>query len=196
MLLNVSNDKDDVKLAVKSVMAELQSAKKNYIKEKEETTVENIRRFKDDFEKMLESAEIDNVVVLVDDLDRCTPEHIVETLESIKLFLSVKRTTFILAADEKVIEYAIKKKYPRLEGSQVVLSDEYIEKIIQLLITIPDLSSKDIENYLLLLVAQMYLKEEAFSEVLNDIKEKKLAIRESGITLNELNEITPLYKFL
>jgi len=196
MLLNVSNDKDDVKLAVKSVMAELQSAKKNYIKEKEETTVENIRRFKDDFEKMLESAEIDNVVVLVDDLDRCTPEHIVETLEAIKLFLSVKRTTFILAADEKVIEYAIKKKYPRLEGSQVVLSDEYIEKIIQLLITIPDLSSKDIENYLLLLVAQMYLKEEAFSEVLNDIKEKKLAIRESGITLNELNEITPLYKFL
>lgn len=189
MLLNVSNDKDDVKLAVKSVMEELQSAKKNYIKEKEETTVENIRRFKDDFEKMLESAQIDNVVVLVDDLDRCTPEHIVETLEAIKLFLSVKRTTFILAADEKVIEYAIKKKYPRLEGSQVVLSDEYIEKIIQLPITIPDLSSKDIENYLLLLVAQMYLKEDVFSEVLNDIREKKLAIRESGITLNELNEI-------
>ena len=189
MLLNVSNDKDDAKLAVKSVMEELQSAKKNYIKEKEETTVENIRRFKDDFEKMLESAKIDNVVVLVDDLDRCTPEHIVETLEAIKLFLSVKRTTFILAADEKVIEYAIKKKYPRLEGSQVVLSDEYIEKIIQLPITIPDLSSKDIENYLLLLVAQMYMKEDVFTEVLNKIKEKKLAIRESGITLNELNEI-------
>lgn len=189
MLLNFSNDEDEEKVAVKSIMEELQSARKNYVKDKDETTVENIREFKSDFEKMLESAKIDNVVILVDDLDRCKPEHIVETLEAIKLFLSVKRTTFILAADEKVIEYAIKKKYPRLESCQVVLSDEYIEKIIQLPITIPDLSSKDIENYLLLLVAQMYLKEDVFTEVLNNIKENKLAVRESGITLNELNEI-------
>lgn len=189
MLLNFSNDEDEEKVAVKSIMEELQSVRKNYVKDKDETTVENIRKFKSDFEKMLESAKIDNVVILVDDLDRCKPEHIVETLEAIKLFLSVKRTTFILAADEKVIEYAIKKKYPRLEGCQVVLSDEYIEKIIQLPITIPDLSSKDIENYLLLLVAQMYLKEDVFTEVLSNIKENKLAVRESGITLNELNEI-------
>lgn len=189
MLLNFSNNEDEEKVAVKSIMEELQSMRKNYVKDKDETTVENIRKFKSDFEKMLESAKIDNVVILVDDLDRCNPEHIVETLEAIKLFLSVKRTTFILAADEKVIEYAIKKKYPRLEGCQVVLSDEYIEKIIQLPITIPDLSSKDIENYLLLLVAQMYLKEDVFTEVLNNIKENKLAVRESGITLNELNEI-------
>lgn len=136
---------------------------------------------------MLKIAKVDNVVVLVDDLDRCTPERIIETLEAIKLFLSVDRTTFIMAADETVIEYAIKKKYPRLEGSEVVLSDEYIEKIIQLPIYIPDLSTKDIENYLLLLVAQMYMKTDSFDELLKLMREKKLAIRETGMTLNELN---------
>lgn len=76
-----------------------------------------------------------------------------------------------------------------MEGSEVILSDEYIEKIIQLPINIPDLSSKDIENYLLLLVAQMYMNQEKFSELLQMIQEKHLAIREEGIKLKELNEM-------
>lgn len=146
LLISMPAQKDEVESIIETATQGIQSIKKNYIKEKEESTVENIRAFKLEFEKMLEESEVENVVVLIDDLDRCTPERIIETLEAIKLFLSVKGTTFIIAADETVIEYAIKKKYPRLEGSQVILSDEYIEKIIQLPITIPDLSTKDIEN--------------------------------------------------
>src|SRR2546423_1118245 len=41
------------------------------------------------------------VVVLVDDLDRSLPDTVVETLEAIKLFLSVKRMAFVIAADEE-----------------------------------------------------------------------------------------------
>lgn len=189
LLLSLPADKEGVQNAVISAVDGIKSAKENYIKEKSDSTVENIRQFRSEFETMLKKAEVNNVVVLVDDLDRCTPERIIETLEAIKLFLSVKRTTFVIAADETVIEYAIKKKYPRLEGSEVILSDEYIEKIIQLPINIPDLSSKDIENYLLLLVAQMYMNQEKFSELLQMIQEKHLAIREEGIKLKELNEM-------
>lgn len=189
LLLSLPADKEGVQNAVISAVDGIKSAKENYIKEKSDSTVENIRQFRSEFEIMLEKAEVNNVVVLVDDLDRCTPERIIETLEAIKLFLSVKRTTFVIAADDTVIEYAIKKKYPRLEGSEVILSDEYIEKIIQLPINIPDLSSKDIENYLLLLVAQMYMNQEKFSELLQMIQEKHLAIREEGIKLKELNEM-------
>lgn len=187
MLLSIPGDKEGAVNAISSAVDGIKSVKETYIKDKTESTIENIRQFRTEFEEMLKIAKVDNVVVLVDDLDRCTPERIIETLEAIKLFLSVDRTTFIMAADETVIEYAIKKKYPRLEGSEVVLSDEYIEKIIQLPIYIPDLSTKDIENYLLLLVAQMYMKTDSFSELLKLMREKNLAIRETGMTLNELN---------
>lgn len=189
LLLSMPTGKEDIMTTLEKAKKGLQSFEDSYIKEKEDSTVENIRKFRIEFEKMLMNSDVDNVVVLVDDLDRCTPERIIETLEAIKLFLSVKGTTFIIAADETVIEYAIKKKYPRLEGSEVVLSNEYIEKIIQLPITIPDLSSKDIENYLLLLVAQLYLKEEAFSKLIEVIEKRHLAIREYSITLKELDEL-------
>ena len=54
---------------------------------------------------MLEDvSEIDNLTVIIDDLDRCTPDRIIDTLEAIKLFLSVKKTTFIIAVDQRIIE--------------------------------------------------------------------------------------------
>lgn len=191
-LLSVPTDRDGIETVIKSASNGLRKFKESYVNEKNDSTVENIRKFRTDFEKMIEESCVDNIVVLVDDLDRCTPERIIESLEAIKLFLSVKGTTFIIAADETVIEYAIEKKYPKLEGSRVVLSNEYIEKIIQLPITIPDLSAKDIENYFLLLVAQMYLKEEAFKKLIDKIAEDKIAVRETGITLHELNHLISL----
>lgn len=42
----------------------------------------------------MKDEKIKRIVVLIDDLDRCQPERIIETLEVIKLFLSVKKTTF------------------------------------------------------------------------------------------------------
>lgn len=37
--------------------------------------------------------------------------------------------TFIIAADENVIQYAIRKKYPPIENYTVNLDKEYIEKL-------------------------------------------------------------------
>jgi len=51
---------------------------------------------------------------MVDDLDRCSPDRIIETLEAIKLFLSVENTTFIIAIDEDVVRYSVKRKYPKI----------------------------------------------------------------------------------
>ena len=60
---------------------------------KSEKVVENIRNFKAEFESLLDESNV-NIVVIVDDLDRCSPERIIETLEAIKLFLSVKKYFF------------------------------------------------------------------------------------------------------
>lgn len=177
--------------AIKEVADNAEEIKKTYFDEETDTTpkesiVDNIRKFRIEFEKMIESVNVNNVVVVVDDLDRCNPERIIETLEAIKLFLSVRHTTFVIAADENVIQYAIKKKYPSIEGMNVELSTEYIEKIIQLPIYIPELSSKDIENYLLLLVTQQYLSAQDFQSLLQKIYEEHVIIRDNRITLAEI----------
>lgn len=152
---------------------------------KSEKVVENIRNFKIEFESLLAESNV-NIVVIVDDLDRCSPERIIESLEAIKLFLSVKNTSFIIAADDNVIKYAIKKRYPKMEGMEVELSEEYIEKIIQIPIFIPDLSTKDIENYLLLLVVQNHFKADEFQTLVKKVYECNLITRTSKITVEEI----------
>ncbi|MBQ6783934.1 MAG: hypothetical protein IJP63_08030, partial [Acholeplasmatales bacterium] len=76
-----------------------------------QTIEKNVREIREDFEKLLKSSPIENLVVMVDDLDRCSPDVIIEVLEAIKLFLSVSKTTFIFAVDEAIIRYSINRKY-------------------------------------------------------------------------------------
>lgn len=129
----------------------------NEIEEDKDTTVENIRLFRKEFSDLINKSEIDNLIVMIDDLDRCTPERVIETLEAVKLFLSVPKTTFIIAVDNQVMKYSIENKYPKITEGSADFSDSYIEKIIQLPISIPELSETDIKNYLLLLICELFL---------------------------------------
>src|SRR3546814_13240077 len=70
--------------------------------------------FREEFEELLRRADIDRLVVLVDDLDRCLPETAIETLEAIRLFLFVPKAAFVIAADEGMIEYAVRQPFPDL----------------------------------------------------------------------------------
>lgn len=140
--------------------------------------IDNVRIFREEFEKQLKEAEIKNLIVMIDDLDRCNPDRILDTLEAIKLFLSVKRTTFIVAIDERVVTYAVKKKYPRLKDEDKLdVSNDYIEKIIQLPIRLPELSETDIKNYMLFLICEMFLKPGVANELMEDLFEKGLILK-------------------
>lgn len=52
-----------------------------------------------------EKAGVEQLVVLIDDLDRCLPDTAIETLEAVRLFVFTSRTAFVVAADEAMIEY-------------------------------------------------------------------------------------------
>lgn len=178
---------------VASVADNIKTMHDDYLKDSEESVVSSVRKFKEEFAKTLSDDEIDNVIVLIDDLDRCQPDSIIETLEAIKLFLSVPKMSFIVAADENVIQYAIRKKYPPVGNYAVNLDREYIEKIIQLPIYIPELSTKDIENYLLFLVVQEYCSSDNFNKFLSDVKESGLIISDNVIDSQTIKECASKY---
>lgn len=194
LVLSLSASPEDIGNGVKKAADTLQTIREDYWKadksnDDETSIVNNVRKFRAEFSEALDDDKIDNVIVLIDDLDRCQPDRIIETLEAIKLFLSVKKMTFIVAVDENVIQYAIRKKYPPLENYAVNLDKEYIEKIIQLPIYIPELSSRDIENYLMLLVAQNYCEEQEFVNLLRKIKESGIMISEEIIDKAKLEDL-------
>jgi predicted KAP-like P-loop ATPase len=131
---------------------------------------EQIHRFRQEFNELLEAAELDRLVVIVDDLDRCLPKTAIATLEAIRLFLMVERTAFVIGADEVMIEYAVKEHFPDLPPSTGPLSytRNYLEKLIQVPFRIPALGLAETRVYITLLLAELALPagDERFEKLL------------------------------
>ena len=83
----------------------------------------DVRTFRKEFATLLEEAKIESLVVLIDDLDRCSPDRIVENLEAVKLFLSVKNTAFVIGADRRIVEHAIRSRYARPASNELESPD-------------------------------------------------------------------------
>lgn len=134
---------------------------------------QNIKEFQKSFAELLKETKIKRLVVFIDELDRCSPDTILETLEAIRLFLFAGNTVFIIGADERHISYAVKRKFDKIEGQQIDIGKEYLEKIIQYPIRIPRLNSKEVEFYITCLLFQKDLSDEEFKQVINFLKEQK-----------------------
>lgn len=116
-----------------------------------------IREFRTDFADLLKETKIRRLVVLIDDLDRCMPDTIIETLEAIKLFLFVPHTAFVLGADERLVRYAVRRRFPELPGEKVEVGRDYLEKLVQFPIRVPPLGRAEMETYINLLFAKKAL---------------------------------------
>ena len=87
--------------------------------------------FNDSYKELLALIpNVERVVVLVDDLDRCLPDAVTATLEAIKLFLATEKMVFVLAADQDMVRDAISVS---LNGARRgdVFAKRYLEKIVQ-----------------------------------------------------------------
>jgi KAP family P-loop domain len=114
-----------------------------------------IRDFRSDFADLLAETKLKTLVVVIDDLDRCLPDTIIETLEAIKLFLFVPRTAFILGADERLVKYAVRRRFPELPGERAEVGRDYLEKLVQFPIRVPPLGRAEMESYINLLFAKL-----------------------------------------
>ena len=152
----------------------------------------NIKTFQEDFTELLKETKINRLVVFIDELDRCNPDTILDTLEAIRLFLFTQNTSFVIGADERHVIYSVKKKYSEIEGNQIDIGKEYLEKLIQYPIRIPQLSNKEVEFYILSLLFQNELSEDEFKDFLNFISESKEEnFIEFELSFDKLNEKLP-----
>lgn len=76
--------------------------------------------------------ELERVVIVIDDLDRCPPEKVVSVLEAVHLLFSFEMFAVIIAVDTRWLEQSLRIRYRRLlGGSAAAAPTDYLEKIIQ-----------------------------------------------------------------
>ncbi|MGD0244566.1 MAG: P-loop NTPase fold protein [Streptosporangiaceae bacterium] len=113
---------------------------------------------------------IDRIVLYIDDLDRCPPRRVVEMLEAIHLLLAVPLFVVVVAVDPRWLLRAIAAHYrdllqtpdaPVEQGGPVDPDDEelwnstpaqYLEKIFQVVLTLPPLDTSGYQRLLRTLV--------------------------------------------
>lgn len=140
--------------------------------------------FRANYMELFKAAHIKKLVVLIDDLDRCLPKVAIETLEAIRMFLSMENTVFIIAADDAMIRYSVKEYFPRAieqdgeDDSRNLdydkFSDKYLEKLIQVPMHIPRLGIAEAQMYVLLLMIESQIGEADELKELADTAIKKL----------------------
>lgn len=134
--------------------------------------------FQENFAELLEDAAIEKLIVLIDDLDRCLPDVAINTLEAVRLFMFTEKTAFVIAADEGMIRYAVKKHFPDATDENKfnageAFANKYLEKLIQVPFRIPALGEVEACIYIMLLMV---------GSVLPDENENYKKLREEGLS--------------
>jgi hypothetical protein len=149
----------------------------NATNDPDESLRTNIQEFHQNFADLLQETKISRLVVFIDDLDRCSADTVIGTLEAIKLFLFTKNTSFVIGADERLIKYAVRRRFPDVPGENMEVGRDYLEKLIQYPIRIPPLNIIELTIYINLLFTKLYRSAADFEKVRNAVILKK---REDG----------------
>lgn len=176
---------DPAKLATKETITAAIDGVKAVIKPAEARHVpEEIAEFRKAFDQLLKDAGVTQLVVLVDDLDRCLPDTAIETLEAIRLFVFTSGTAFVVAADEAMIEYAVRKHFPDLPDTTGPrdYARNYLEKLIQVPFRIPALGETETQIYvtLLLVGAEKDVSSAGYDKLITVARERLKRPWESG----------------
>lgn len=167
-------------------------------KENDKNSTNAVAEFRKDFAELLEATNFKRLVVIIDDLDRCSPERIIENLEAIKLFLNVPKTAFIIGADPRIVKYAIEYKYKNnkeIEEDNNRIIIDYLEKLIQLPYSLPRLSESEVETYISMLICKKEISDTRFKNVLTEFQKYRLTNKYSAFGLSNFEKILEAEEF-
>jgi hypothetical protein len=107
--------------------------------------ITELQTLQDRFENLVHTwvGEDGRLVVLIDDLDRCTPDKVPEVLEAIKLFTNTPGCVYVLGLDHEIVRKGIRTKYSFEQGEAA----EYLEKIVQIPFHLPPLDQNRVMRY-------------------------------------------------
>jgi len=130
--------------------ADAAQATKELLKEAEPVSLpKEIQSFRDALEELLGELGI-TLVVFVDDLDRCLPKTAISTLEAIRLLLFLRRSAFVIAADDVFIRGAVRVHFAGT-GLDDDVATNYFDKLIQVPLRVPRLGPNETKAYTALL---------------------------------------------
>ncbi|MEA3277812.1 MAG: P-loop NTPase fold protein [Pseudomonadota bacterium] len=98
----------------------------------------------------LETIPNGRLLVIVDDLDRCHPKAIIDTLDAIRLVMDLENVAVILAIDDRIAFRAVAEHYKELaDGSRTKeeIARDYLGKIIQIPVNLYDPQTEHIKAF-------------------------------------------------
>jgi hypothetical protein len=131
---------------------------------------ESDEQFESIFADLVSDSGARRLVIFVDEIDRCSPDEVVATLDAIRTFLGADNCVFVVAADQHVLEesltQAAKHETPTDEANPYYSTGSaYLDKIFQYQVSLPPLLSQRITRFAADLVNN---REGLWSEIVSD----------------------------
>jgi hypothetical protein len=110
----------------------------------------------DDFERLfrglMREVKAGKVVIFVDELDRCSADEVVGTLDALRTFLEEERCIFIVAADRQVLEYALTRSLRQATPDNAAnpyysAGSSFIDKLFHYQLELPPLRTARLHAY-------------------------------------------------
>ena len=161
--------------AISKIIKDGQSSLKELLNEEMTSAPKEIAALKTEFADLLVGFN-KKIVIFVDNLDRCLPKQTIQTLESLRLFLFMPNTAFVIAADEDMVRHAVKEHFNGIDEKHIT---DYLDKLIQFPVKVPKISTREVRAYLFLLYASIhetYGKQQVKIETLRTGLEKNLRL--------------------
>ncbi len=97
------------------------------------------KEYRDFISEILNKIGSQQLIIFIDNLDRCLPDIVVNLLEDISSFLSIGGVpcVYVLAMDRGNVIKAIQHRFPNFKGS------DYLEKIVQISFNMPAPAQRD-----------------------------------------------------
>ncbi len=141
---------------------------------------EALKELKDSIKNSINNNQ--NILIFVDELDRCRPDYAISYLETIKHIFDIKGLTFILAVDRKQLEASAKAAF----GAELNFA-EYYRKFIHREIDLPKPEARSYERFASKYI-NFYLQKENERNCLLELNESR---KENIVALINFLQITP-----
>jgi predicted KAP-like P-loop ATPase len=156
---------------------------------------QEIQTLRKSLEELLKELDI-TLIVFVDDLDRCLPKTTIATLEAIRLLLFLRRSAFVLAADDTFVRGAVRVHFAGT-GISDDMATSYFDKLIQIPLRVPRLGANETKAYIALLFLERAsrakkLSDAAFGQAKRLVEERlRETWKNKNVDLTFLESLAP-----